>query len=142
MEPGGRLPASACCKGVSRSTRWKVSFAVWPSRRLMLSGSFSPGTWTRMRSSPWRWIVGSRVPTSSIRRRTISSDCRTAESWSSRTALSVSRASIRPPSPSTTSSSRASGLGLRSSSSATASPASAGSVKVRVTASPRTPRPR
>ena len=31
-----------------------------------------------MRSSPWRWMVGSRVPTSSIRRRTISSDCCTA----------------------------------------------------------------
>ena len=30
-------------------------------QRLMLSGSFSPGTWTRMRSSPWRWIVGSRA---------------------------------------------------------------------------------
>ena len=38
----------------------------------MLSGSFSPGTCTRMRFSPWRWMVGSRVPTSSIRRRTIS----------------------------------------------------------------------
>ena len=62
----------------------------------MLSGSFSPGTWTRMRSSPWRWIVGSRVPTSSIRRRTISSDWRTAESWSSRTALSV-EAHVDPP---------------------------------------------
>ena len=44
----------------------------------MLSGSFSPGTCTRMRSLPWRWMVGSRVPTSSIRRRTISSDWVTA----------------------------------------------------------------
>src|SRR4051795_6745304 len=30
------------------STIWKVSRAVLPSRRLMFSGSFSPGTWTRM----------------------------------------------------------------------------------------------
>ena len=44
----------------------------------MLSGSLSPGTCTRMRSLPWRWMVGSRVPTSSIRRRTISSDWVTA----------------------------------------------------------------
>ena len=53
---------------------WKVSRAVWPSRRLMFSGSFSPGTWTRMRSAPWRWIEASRVPSSSMRRRTTSSD--------------------------------------------------------------------
>ena len=42
---------------------------------LMRSGSSTPGSCTRMRSSPWRWIVGSRVPVSSMRRRTISIDC-------------------------------------------------------------------
>ena len=34
-----------------------------------------PGTCTRMRSAPWRWIDGSRVPVSSTRRRMISRLC-------------------------------------------------------------------
>ncbi len=57
------------------STRRKVILAVLPSSDLIRSGSCSPGSWTRIWSVPWRWIVGSRVPVSSTRRRTISIDC-------------------------------------------------------------------
>ena len=62
----------------------------------MLSGSFSPGTWTRMRLAPCRWMVGSRVPSSSIRRRTTSSDWVTAARTRSSRAESVSATVILP----------------------------------------------
>ena len=48
----------------------------------MFSGSRSPGTCTRMRSAPCRWIEASRVPSSSIRRRTTSNDWSIAD-WAS-----------------------------------------------------------
>ena len=38
-------------------------------------GSCKPGTCTRMRSVPWRWISGSTVPSSLTRRSTIWIDC-------------------------------------------------------------------
>ena len=57
------------------STSWKVSFAVRPSNRLISSGSSTPGSCTRTRSAPCRWITGSFVPSGSIRRRIISIDC-------------------------------------------------------------------
>ena len=69
--PGGAaLPRAA----VSSPSRWKVILAVWPSSRLMRSGSVTPGNCTRMRLLPWRAITGSLTPVSSIRRRTISID--------------------------------------------------------------------
>ena len=74
MAPTGAL-LSLIMAGVFLSRRCSVSFAVRPNRALTCSGSFTPGSWIRMRSAPWRWMVGSRVPVSSMRRRTISMDC-------------------------------------------------------------------
>ena len=48
------------------------SRAVWPIRRLSATGSSTPGTWTRSRSSPWVMTVISLVPPGSMRRRTTS----------------------------------------------------------------------
>ena len=90
-EPSGTRPERRSSAVTFSSSRWKVSFAVLPSRRLMRSGSSTPGSWTRMRSSPWRWIVGSRTPVSSMRRRMISIDWLTAASLRPSTASSVSR---------------------------------------------------
>ena len=42
----------------SRSTSWKVIFAVLPSSSLMCSGLSTPGSCTRMRSAPSRWMLG------------------------------------------------------------------------------------
>ncbi len=55
-----------------RSTILNSSRAVWPSSSLSACGSLRPGTWTTMRSSPWRTIVGSRVPSALTRRSTMS----------------------------------------------------------------------
>ena len=57
------------------TTGWKLSRAVLPMMASSSSAEPMPGTWIRMRSVPWRWMVGSRVPVSSTRRRMISSDC-------------------------------------------------------------------
>jgi len=62
------------------STGLNVSRAVVPISAFNSSAEPMPGTWIRIRSSPWRMIVGSRVPTSSIRRRTISSAWRMVRS--------------------------------------------------------------
>ena len=56
-------------------TALNVSFAVVPISAFNSAAEPMPGTWISTRSSPWRMIVGSRVPTSSTRRRMISSDC-------------------------------------------------------------------
>ena len=58
-----------------------------------------PGTWIRMRSSPWRWIVGSRVPTSSTRRRTISTDWSMVRSSVACRSASLSRTVSTSPAP-------------------------------------------
>ena len=63
----------------------------------MRSGSSTPGSWTRMRSSPWRWMVGSRTPVSSMRRRMISMDWFTAARRRPSTASSVSTIWKAPP---------------------------------------------
>ena len=93
--PGGGRPASAWPRSPS-STRWKVIFAVLPISRLTRSGSSMPGSCTRMRVRPWRWIVGSRTPVSSMRRRMISSDCSTAAVSRSTIACSVRATVMRP----------------------------------------------
>ena len=49
--------------------------AVLPSSSFSRVGSCRPGTCTRMRSVPWRWISGSTVPSSLTRRSTIWIDC-------------------------------------------------------------------
>ena len=50
----------------------KDNFAVFPSKRLILSGSSTPGSWTRILSRPCDCIKGSFVPLSSILLLTIS----------------------------------------------------------------------
>ena len=74
--PGGGGPLAA---GLAlSSTSWNVMCAVLPSSSLIRFGSSMPGSWTTMRSLPWRVICGSTTPVSSMRRRTISIDCCTA----------------------------------------------------------------
>ena len=63
---------------VVSSSSWKVSLAVWPITCFSRSGSLSPGASTTIRSRPWRMMVGSRVPSWSMRRFTTSMDCCTA----------------------------------------------------------------
>ena len=67
-----RIPADArpaACSGViDRSTMRKSSFAVLPRISFSRDGSCRPGTCTRMRSMPSRWMVGSTRPSSLTRR--------------------------------------------------------------------------
>ena len=51
------------------ATMRNSSFAVWPRISFSRCGSWRPGTCTRMRSAPWRWMFGSVVPSASTRRR-------------------------------------------------------------------------
>ena len=83
----GRAFGSTPCP----TTWWKVRRAVVPISSFSSSAEPMPGTWIRIRSAPWRWMVGSRVPTSSTRRRTISSDC-----WMVRSSVAARSASDRP----------------------------------------------
>ncbi len=88
----------------------------------MRLGSSTPGSSTTMRSSPWRVICGSATPVSSMRRRTISMDCCTADSARARSAAGA-RVSVTRPSgvPSTVNSSGTAGGIARSAASAAAS---------------------
>ena len=63
--------------------------AVVLTSSMMRWGSPSPGTWTRTRASPWRAMVGSVRPVSSIRRRMTSIDCVTVRVWISASASGV-----------------------------------------------------
>ena len=59
----------AACSGViDRSTMRKSSFAVLPIISFSREGSCRPGTCTRMRLAPWRWMMGSTRPSSLTRR--------------------------------------------------------------------------
>ena len=78
MSLGGMWPAAMSAGWTWSSTIWKVSLAVLPITAFSRSGSLSPGASTTMRLVPWRMMVGSRVPSWSIRRRIISIDCSTA----------------------------------------------------------------
>ena len=77
------LPFSEIILSVPNSlfslTNLKFNCAVFPKRDLILSGSFKPGSSIKILFSPLCKIVGSFVPTSSIRRLTISIDCLRAE---------------------------------------------------------------
>jgi len=85
---GGMVAGIAPWAAISSFTRWKVSLAVWLILRLRSVVSLMPGTCNKMRSSPWRTMVGSIVPVSSTRRRRISIDWSTTSfflrnrSWS------------------------------------------------------------
>jgi hypothetical protein len=113
-------------------------------------GFRSPGTWTRMRSAPWRWIEASRVPSSSMRRRTTSIDWSTAALARLSRASSASGIVTRPPGSAATSNSRAipapkptaGRRGFSSASFASAAASCAGSTRVNTTRSRSTPRPR
>ena len=60
-------------------TRWNSRRAVLETSSFRRCESLKPGTWTSTRSVPWRWMVGSVVPTSSTRLRMTSIDCATSE---------------------------------------------------------------
>ena len=66
------MPCATSAGMAEPSTSLNSSLAVWPSRFFSAAGSFRPGTCTTMRSAPWRMIVGSRVPSASMRLRTTS----------------------------------------------------------------------
>ena len=103
-ESGGTRPAVRLVRRHRRdrpcgNRAWRSCRAV-PSSAV---GSCKPGTCTRMRSVPWRWISGSTVPSSLTRRSTIWIDCST--DWRMRSVIAaggtVSR--ISPPPASVTS---------------------------------------
>ena len=71
-------PAAPAPAARLTSTMRKSSLAVLPSSSFSRVGSCRPGTCTRMRSVPWRWINGSTVPSSLTRRSMIWIDCSTA----------------------------------------------------------------
>ena len=84
-----------------------VSFAVCADDLdEFAAGSPRPGTWTRMRSTPCRWIDGSTVPISLRRRSRTWIDCSTAWRTRSTIAGSVSVSRITPLPASTTSTER------------------------------------
>ena len=56
--PGGTLPRRASSSDAVVSTSWNVILAVLPMSALTCSGSSMPGSSTRMRSAPTRWMVG------------------------------------------------------------------------------------
>ena len=66
------MPLAMSVGAAVRSTSLNSSLAVLPSRFFSACGSLSPGTCTTIRCAPWRMIVGSRVPSASIRLRTTS----------------------------------------------------------------------
>ena len=86
--PAARGPAAPARPASVWSTMRNVSLAVLPSSSLSRDGSCRPGTCTRMRSTPWRWIDGSTVPSSLTRRSTIWIDCSTA--WRMRSMIAGS----------------------------------------------------
>ena len=71
-DPSGSRPASACSGEVCSSSSLNSSSAVLPISALARSGSCTPGSWMRMRSVPWRVIVGSATPNWSTRLRMVS----------------------------------------------------------------------
>ncbi len=59
---GATPRCAAPLRSAPSSTSWNVILAVLPSSAIRWLGSERPGTWTTMRSSPWRSMEGSRVP--------------------------------------------------------------------------------
>src|SRR5438309_2297306 len=59
-------------------------------------GSWTPGSWIRMRSAPWRVMTGSATPNWSTRLRMVSSPWRTASSWRRRISVSLITSLRRP----------------------------------------------
>ena len=74
-ELGGTPETATVEIGTFSLTSRNSSLAVLPMIALMGPESVTPGSCSRMRSSPWRTMVGSLVPDSSTRRRRISIDC-------------------------------------------------------------------
>ncbi len=67
-----RRAAPPCWDRPTNPSIWKLICAVEPRSWRNRVGSCRPGSWTRMRSLPTRWISGSATPTWSTRRRMIS----------------------------------------------------------------------
>ena len=88
---GARPRRSASAASFSVSTRWNSSVAVAPSTRLACAGSCTPGSCTRIRSTPWRCTTASATPSAFTRLRSVTVFCWIAKSCRSRTAPSESR---------------------------------------------------
>ena len=71
-------PACTSCGETFSSTKRKVSLATVPSAFANRSGSLSPAPEPECGEPPCRAMIGSLVPNSSMRRRTISTDWSTA----------------------------------------------------------------
>jgi hypothetical protein len=69
---------------------------VLPSSVRIWVGSCTPGNCTRIRSPPSPWRIGSATPTSSMRRRTISTLCSIAPRWLASLPTSVGRNDVEP----------------------------------------------
>ena len=104
--PAGALPCATSAASAVTSTSLNSSFAVLPSSAFSADGSCSPGTCTTMRLSPWRMIVGSRVPSSSMRLRMTSTACSIALLTAAAMPASVGVRTTRLPSLTATSTSR------------------------------------
>src|SRR6266511_1438331 len=83
--------------GVCSSSSLNSSSAVLPISALARSGSCTPGSWMRMRSTPWRAMVASATPNWSMRLRSVSRPWRTASSRSWVICLSRMASVKRPP---------------------------------------------
>ncbi len=75
---GGTRPAAMSSAATWVSTIWKVSLAVLPITAFSFSGSLSPGASTTIRCAPCWVMIGSLVPSASIRLRMISMERVTA----------------------------------------------------------------
>src|SRR2546421_807107 len=84
--PSGTRPCTAASTSAFSSTSLNSRRAVLPISALARSGSCTPGSWIRIRSSPCRVMVGSATPNWSTRLRIVSPPWRTASSRSRATA--------------------------------------------------------
>ena len=77
MGGSAALPDAAATGSTRSSTSLNSRSAVLPMSALARSGSWTPGSWTRMRLSPCCWMEGSATPNWSTRLRMVSSPWRT-----------------------------------------------------------------
>src|SRR2546426_11615818 len=84
--PSGTRPCTAASTSAFSSASLNSRSAVLPMSALARSGSCTPGSWIRIRSSPCRVMVGSATPNWSTRLRIVSTPWRTASSRSRATA--------------------------------------------------------
>ena len=100
--PNGGLPASAASSAPGESLTMRISrVAVRPRMSLALAVSWTPGSWTTMRSEPCCWITGSATPSSLIRLCSVVMFCLSANSpiffWASGFSVATSLRSLPSP---------------------------------------------